>query len=175
MIKRLRESNNPNLFLLSYGVPSFQVLNFIVIPKHFFTPEVIEKRQPLSMTARRAGWVGCNILLNRIPQSGKISFVTNGIVKPKRDVLAEWQRTLFLREERGADARGWLLDVMNCVEKIGSSEFSLQQIYSFEKKLSEKYPQNQHIREKMRQQLQVLRDKGYITFLRRGRYRLTRS
>jgi type II restriction enzyme len=32
------------------------VNNFFVIPKYFFIPEIIEKRKPLSETAKRAGW-----------------------------------------------------------------------------------------------------------------------
>lgn len=33
------------------------------------------------------------------------------------------------------------------------------------------YPENHHIREKIRQQLQLLRDKGIIEFVGRGRYK----
>jgi type II restriction enzyme len=39
--------------------------------------------------------------------------------------------------------------------------------------LSNKHQDNRHIKEKIRQQLQILRDKGYLEFLERGRYRLT--
>src|SRR3989344_4596137 len=60
-----------------YDLRDLSVLNFLVIPKHFFVPEIIEKRKALSQTARRAGWVGCNILLQSIPQTGKIFFVKN--------------------------------------------------------------------------------------------------
>jgi type II restriction enzyme len=63
MIQRLKSQNNPNLFLLNYDLQSFEINNFLVIPKHFFVPEIIEQRPPLKQTARRAGWVGCNILL----------------------------------------------------------------------------------------------------------------
>jgi type II restriction enzyme len=77
-----------------------------------------------------------------------------------------------LREEKGASAKGWLLDVMSCIEKIGIEEFSLNELYTFEKFLSKKYPDNMHIKDKIRQQLQVLRDKGYLEFVERGRYRL---
>ena len=115
MIERLQSSNNPNFFLLSYDLKSFQVLNFLVIPKHFFVPEIIEKRKPLSQTARRAGWVGCNILLNHVPQTGKIFFVRDGQIESKRKVLADWKRTLFLRDEKEISAKGWLLDTMLCV------------------------------------------------------------
>ena len=77
MLTRLTSNNNPNFFLLNYDLTNLEVTNFLVIPKHFFVPEIIERRKPLAETARRAGWVGCNILLNYIPQTGKIFFVKN--------------------------------------------------------------------------------------------------
>jgi type II restriction enzyme len=172
MIERLRDSNNPNLFLLNYDLKTFEVLNFLVIPKHFFVPEIIEQRKPLSQTAVRAGWVGCNILLKNIPETGKIFFVKNKVIKRKAEVLAEWRKTLFLRREKDISAKGWLIDIMVCVEKMGRKEFSLEEVYGFEKVLSLKHPDNHHIKAKIRQQLQFLRDKGYLEFIERGRYRL---
>jgi type II restriction enzyme len=168
MIERLQSSNNPNFFLLNYDLKGFEILNFLVIPKHFFVPE----RKPLSPTARRAGWVGCNILLNHIPQTGKIFFVRNGQVEAKEKVLSDWKKTLFLRDEKEISAKGWLLDTMLCVEKIGHKDFSLDGMYAFENDLSKKHPDNRHIKDKIRQQLQVLRDKGYLEFTSRGNYRL---
>ena len=172
MVKRLQSSNNPNFFLLNYNLKSLEVLNFFVIPKHFFVPEIIERRKPLSPTARRAGWVGCNILLNHIPQTGKIFFVRDRQIEPKEKVLASWKKTLFLRDEKEISAKGWLLDTMLCTEKIGKKEFSLDEMYAFENDLSKKHPDNRHIKDKIRQQLQVLRDKGYLEFTSRGNYRL---
>jgi len=173
MLERLQASNNPNFFLLNYDLQSLSVLNFFVIPKHFFVPEIIEKRKPLAPTARRAGWVGCNILLQSIPQTGKIFFIKNRQIEPKEKVLSTWQKTLFLREEKEISAKGWLLDVMRCVGKLGKREFSLSDIYAFENELSILHPENNHIKDKIRQQLQVLRDKGYLDFVLRGYYRLT--
>mgnify|MGYP001573087753 CR=1 FL=1 len=173
MLERLMSSNNPNFFLLNYDLSNLEVTNFLVIPKHFFVPEIIEKRKPLAITAHRAGWVGCNILLQKIPQSGKIFFIKNKRIEPKEKVLAEWQKTLFLRGEKEISAKGWLLDTMLCVEKIGHKEFSLDEMYAFENNLSKKHPNNHHIKDKTRQQLQVLRDKGYLEFTGRGNYRLT--
>ena len=63
MIERLLSDNSPNLFLLNYDKNRFEVKDFLVVHKHFFVPEMIEKRKPLSSTAQRAGWVGCNILI----------------------------------------------------------------------------------------------------------------
>jgi len=66
MLERLTSSNNPNFFLLNYDLANLEVINFLVIPKHFFVPTIIEKRKPLVPTARRAGWIGCNIVLKSI-------------------------------------------------------------------------------------------------------------
>jgi type II restriction enzyme len=171
MSERLAASNNPNLLLLNYDITRLSVTNIFVIPKHFFVQEIIEKRKPLAMTARRAGWIGCNILLSKIPTSGKIFFVRDGLLRPKESVLAQWQQTLFLREQEG-EARGWLIEVMKCVDAIGKQEFELDDVYAFEKRLSGLYPNNKHVRQKIRQQLQVLRDHGYLDFISRGSYRL---
>ncbi len=173
MIERLQSSNNPNLFLLNYNLTNLVVLNFLVIPKHFFVPEIIEKRKPLAATARRAGWIGCNIVLQSIPETGKIFFIKNQQIEPKERVLAEWKKTLFLREEKETSAKGWLIDVMRCIDKLGKKEFLLDDIYAFENELDKLHPDNKHIKDKIRQQLQILRDKGYLDFLSRGYYRLT--
>lgn len=172
MVERLKSSNNPNFFLLNYDLQRFEVLDFLVIPKQFFVPEVIEKRKPLSPNARRAGWTGCNILLNHIPQAGKVFFVRDRKIEPKERVLADWKKTLFLREEKGINAKGWLLDVLMCVGKLGNNDFSLDEMYRFEDDLRKKHPDNHHIKDKIRQQLQVLRDKRYIKFTSRGNYRV---
>lgn len=173
MIERLKDTNNPNFFLLNYNLSDFSVMDFFVVPKHFFVPNIIEKRRALSQKARRAGWVGCNILLSNIPQNGKIFLVKNKIIEQKEKVIRKWKKTLFLKEEKEISAKSWLLDIMLCVDKINKKEFTLKEIYSFEKELSLLHSKNKHIKEKVRQQLQILRDKGYLDFVSRGYYRLT--
>jgi len=79
---------------------------------------------------------------------------------------------LFLRDARKAELRGWLLDVMYCIDTLGRKEFTLQEMYSFEKILNEKHPNNVNIRPKIRQQLQFLRDKNYLVFLGAGKYKV---
>jgi len=172
MIERLLDNNNPNFFLLNYDSLNLKVLNLFVIPKHFFIPEIIEKRKALSQTARRAGWIGCNILLESIPNTGKIFFIRNCRAESKDRVLSEWKRTLFLKEEKVTSAKGWLLDIMKCIEKLDDKTFTLDNIYAFENILQKKHPDNKHIKDKIRQQLQILRDKGYIKFVRRGHYQV---
>jgi type II restriction enzyme len=169
--ERLAASNNPNLLLMNYDRSSLAVVNLFIVPKHFFVPEIIQERRPLAATARRAGWIGSNILLNKVPESGKIHIVQNGVIRPKDVVLEEWQKTLFLRD-KSLEARGWLLEVLKCVESLGRRDFTLEEVYAFDRHLGVLYPGNQNIRPKIRQQLQYLRDRGFIEFLSRGNYRL---
>lgn len=169
---RVVASNNPNFLFLNYSLADFGVTNLFVIPKHFFVPKILEKRKPLSATARRAGWTGCNILLKQIPDSGKIFFIQDRKLRPKATILAQWRRTLFLRDE-APQARGRLLDVMKCMELIGKKEFQLDDVYAFEERLSRIYPDNRNVKLKIRQQLQYLRNQGHLEFLSRGAYRLS--
>jgi type II restriction enzyme len=173
MIERLKSDSNPNFFFLNYDKNSFDVTNFIVIPKHFFIPDIIEKRKPLSPTARRAGWIGCNILLNTIPESGKIFYIKDGKEESKTKILYNWNKTSFLKESINIKSKGWLLDIIKCIDKLNKNNFNLSDIYQFEKYLKLKYPENNNIKAKIRQQLQFLRDKEYLKFVSRGKYRLS--
>jgi len=172
MIERLTSNNNPNLFFLTYTKPTFQITNFFTIPKYFFVPDIIEERTPLNLTARRAGWVGCNIVMNNIPDFGKVFYIQNGIPINKGDVLEKWSRTGFVKKTQDVEAKGWLLDVLLCVERIKKKEFTLKEVYRFEPFLKSKHPTNNNIQAKIRQQLQFLRDKNVIDFLGRGKYAL---
>ena len=170
MCDRLAASNNPNLILMRYDVARFGVTDLFLVPKHFFIQDIIEKRKPLASTARRAGWVGCNILLSEVPETGKIHVIRDRELAPKALVMEQWKSTLFLRQQ-GLAGRGWLIEVMKCVDLIGQPTFTLDDVYAHEDRLSSLYPGNRNVRPKIRQQLQVLRDNGYLDFVGRGRYR----
>lgn len=168
MIKRITSDTNPNFFFLTYDKNT--VNNFLVIPKQFFTPEIIIKRKPLSISAKRAGWVGCNIDISKVPESGRIFIVENSKIIEQEKVQIKLKSTDFLRS-KSLEARGWILDILNCVEEIKKQSFTLDELYAFENKLKIKYPNNNHIKDKIRQQLQFLRDKGLIEFNGRGNYK----
>ncbi len=68
------------------------------------------------------------------------------------------------------ESRGWLMDILSCVERLEPT-FSINQMYEFVKELSIKHPNNNNIKAKIRQQLQFLRDKGFIDFTTRGNYK----
>ncbi len=169
MIERINSNENPNFFFLTY-TKQWSVDNFLIVPKQFFTPDIIIKRKPLSDNAKRAGWIGCNINLSTIAEAGKVFLVKNSTPINQKSVEESFKRTLFLREKSN-ESKGWILEVLNCVDSIQKTSFSLDEIYKFEEKLKLKYPNNNFIKDKIRQQLQLLRDKGIIEFVGRGNYK----
>lgn len=168
MIQRINSNKNPNFFFLTY-TKNWSVDNFLIIPKQFFTTEIIIKRKPLADSARRAGWVGCNIDISNIAEAGKVFLIKNSTLIHKDIVEDSFKKTLFLRE-KSTESKGWILDIMTCVDLIKKQSFTLEDVYSFEEKLKLKYPNNNFIKDKIRQQLQLLRDKGFIEFTTRGNY-----
>ncbi|MDO9213052.1 MAG: DpnI domain-containing protein [Methylococcales bacterium] len=170
MIERINSDKNPNFFFLTYNKTDWSVNDFAIIPKYFFTTDIIEKRKPLSETAKRAGWVGCHINLTNIPDIGKIFLVKNTSVFKRDAVLDSWRKTVFLKNS-SKELKSWTLDILNCIDKIKFNEFKLSDVYKFEAELSLKYPDNNHIKDKIRQQLQILRDKEIIDFKSREVYR----
>ena len=169
MIERININKNPQLFVMDYSADFF-VKDLIFIPKFFFTSDIIEKRKPLSENARRAGWTGCNILYEKIPEQGKIDIIRNGEEIELEKILNSYSQTKKLHTEN-LNLRGWLLDVLNCVNKIKSETFTLQDVYKFADFLKEKHSENKNIEAKIRQQLQFLHDKGFIEFIGNGNYR----
>lgn len=169
MIEQINSDNNPNFFFLTY-TKNWTVNDFIIIPKQFFTSEIIIKRPPLAKTARRAGWVGCNIDISKVADAGKVFLVKNTQIINQDLVKETFNKTLFLRT-KSKDSKGWILDIMSCVDLIKKETFTLDEIYKFEEKLKLKYPNNNFIKDKIRQQLQILRDRGIIEFVGRGKYK----
>ena len=170
MIQRITSNSNPDLFCMGYSRDTYTVNNLVLIPTYFFTPEIIEKRNPLADTARRAGWVGCNILINKVPSQGIIPIIYNGEVLDRPTIILKTNKTKAL-EKQDISSRGWLMDTLLCVNQIPTIEFTINEIYLFEEYLYTKHPDNNNIKAKIRQQLQFLRDKGYIEFLGTKRYR----
>ncbi len=174
MIRAIVENRLPHLLLLSYNNLSATVNDLLLIPGFCFSASAIEARKPLKPTARRAGWVGCNIVLDLVPPEGRIKIIHSGNIIPKKSV-----RRNFDNVEPFGDfsykKRGWTLDVLTVLRSLSKREFTLDDAYSFEKILLQRHPENRHIRAKIRQQLQILRDLGYLKFVRRGYYRWIRS
>ena len=116
------------------------------MPHFAFPPWAIIKRKPLSSTARRAGWIGCNFNLSRIPADARIPVVTTvakrgtgilpvsvsktdaaqgehrleacaTLITPPEEVRERFKRVKPLGEIK-AKERGWTLDVLNVVRRL---------------------------------------------------------
>lgn len=169
MIERITSNTNPQLFVMNYS-EKLSVTDLIFIPKFFFTPYVIEKRKPLSQNARRAGWVGCNILYKKIPEQGKIKIIREGEEAKFDDITSQYLKIKKLHIHN-VNLRGWMLDILNCINDIKSENFTLKELYKYANFLKDHHFHNHNIEAKIRQQLQFLRDKGFIEFLGQGKYR----
>lgn len=170
MMRALASDAVPNLLVMQYSA-DWRVRNLLIIPSFFFTPAAIEKRKPLGPTARRAGWVGCNILLSEIAEIGKIRIVIDG--KPANPASVRKQyAAVRLFADLTVSLRGWTLDVFRLIKRMGLRDFTITQAYQLIGELSILYPRNHNIQAKIRQQLQVLRDLGFVRFCGRGKYQL---
>lgn len=65
----------------------------------------------------------------------------------------------------------WKKDVFECLLEVQGNNFTVENIYSFEKRLQRRHPNNRNIRPKIRQQLQYLRDIGLVEFTKPGQYK----
>ncbi len=156
---------------MSYELLTLRVQTLICIPDFALTESALEKRNPLKPTARRAGYVGCYISLYRIPADARIHFVKDAAAQSPAEVRRAFRKLKPLASLK-AEKRGWTLDVLSAVRSLNKSEFTLTDVYSTEDSLAQLHPKNSHIRPKIRQQLQVLRDLDILTFLGDGSYRL---
>ena len=173
MVETISSGTQPNFFLLSYDSSLF-VRNLMLIPKRFIVPEFVEKRRPLTTTARRAGWIGCNLLLSMLPPRSMIYYVKNGQVSDKKLVRSVWQSTAFLDDVSGP-SRGWTIAVMGCIESLRRPIFTISDLYAFVPQLERRFPKNRNVKAKIRQQLQLLRNRGWLTFEGQGVYSMVSS
>jgi type II restriction enzyme len=172
MKRAILEDRTPNLFVLHYDLDAWAVRTVLLVPHFAFALSAVERRKPLASTARRAGWVGCNILLEKIPVHARIPVVSEGSPHTPREVRDSYDRLRPL-EKLQVEKRGWTLDVLQVVQSLGKLEFTLADVYTHTDALAKLHPNNAHVRDKIRQQLQVLRDLGLLKFLGGGSYRLT--
>ena len=190
MMAAIRRDDTPNFYFLHYDLATWSVKNLLLIPHFAFPPSAIIKRPPLKETARRAGWIGCNIALSRIPPDARISIVKTvpspsapprlcgedscsfvSFVSPPEEVREKFRKIKPLKD-LSTNQRGWTLDVLNIVRRIGKPAFTNEDIYAFQRELEKLHPDNRHIRDKIRQQLQVLRDTGFLQHISHGEWRL---
>ncbi len=214
MMKAIQNDEAPSYYFMQYDLETWNVRNLLLVPYFAFPPSAIIKRKPLSVTARRAGWVGCNFALNRIPAEARIEIIVTSssgrsserefahsksqsrltsaatIIVPPAEVREKFQRIKPLKD-LSVKQRGWTLDVLNivrrvvgttstssqtkigdAVERIPTNEFTNEDVYAFARELEKLHPDNRHIKDKIRQQLQVLRDAKLLIHVGSGHWRL---
>jgi len=174
MRRAIEQGQTPHLFALHYAPASWRVRDLMLIPSFALTLSCLERRKPLRSTARRRGWVGCNILLSGVPADARIMVIANGEPASPPLVRRQFARLQPL-EGLGYETRGWALDVLGVVRSLQRRQFSLSDVYSHSGELRRLHPANLHVREKIRQQLQRLRDMGFVEFLGAGNYVLKGS
>lgn len=174
MLSAVRSDTCPALVLMRYNLSDWSVLDLIAIPSFALTEQAIIPRKPLASTARRAGWVGCNIDLSQIAPQARVNIVRQGIVSPRKEVAQSYARLKPL-QSINVNQRGWALAVLNGIQSFGLTKFSTQDAYVMEKSMQRIFPGNRNIRPKIRQQLQVLRNMGILIHVERGEWILSPS
>ncbi len=117
MVDSIKKNKAPNLYLLHYNPTNYCAENLLIVPKFFLTLSCIEQRKPLSEDARRAGWVGCNIVLKDIPADGKIPIIKEKKVIPPATVRQNFDRFRFLAG-KSFETRGWTADVLKVIREL---------------------------------------------------------
>ena len=169
LTEAILSNRTPNLLLLHYNRERWLVESLTLIPWFAFTLSCVERRRPLSTNAQRSLYVGCNILLCNIPPDARVQMVDDGeVINPS--TVRKKLRALMPIAELAPLQRGWTLDVLNVVRALRKKEFSLEDLYAHATDLQALHPKNRHVEAKIRQQLQRLRDFGYIRFLHPGHY-----
>ncbi len=172
MMRTMRAGRTPNFLALHYEPAQWTVSNLLVIPGFAVTQSSISCRKPTLPKGRGQPWVGCDILLSGIPADARVSVVKDCKAQAANSVREQFAALKPLAS-LSLEKRGWTLDVLNIVRKLNKPEFTLAELQKHLPSLQRLHPENRHVAEKVRQQLQVLRDLGMLTFVdNKGRYRM---
>ena len=104
----------------------------------------------------------------------RIEVVRERVVASPGEVRERFRKVKPL-EEIPVEKRGWTLDVLNLVRRLGQAEFSTRDAYQFERELKRLHPDNHNVQAKIRQQLQELRDRGLLLHVARNTWRASAS
>ena len=169
MLTTIREGRTPTFLLLEFS-PGWKVGGLTAVHHSLVTRDCIVPRKALGPAARRAGWVGCNIVLPSIAAEGRIPIIANGRANKREATRKAFSRLQFIAK-MPVTRRGWAASLLNLLRQLPNDSFSLDDAYKFEVNFARLYPENKNIRPKIRQQLQVLRDAGILRFVSRGQYK----
>ena len=98
--------------------------------------------------------------------------------EPPAELAAAYEKLKRLEAQLPSGAiagQGWAAEVLLCTQVLHreKGEFTLADFTQrFGERLARLHPQNRHVDAKIRQQFQLLRDRGALAFLGGGRYRM---
>lgn len=171
MRQTILSGRTPNLLALHYDPDRWKIQTLLLIPRFVFSLSAVTVRNPTRPKGRHSAWIGCDFILANIASDAKIPMVLDGRPTDPRRVREQYKRLLPLQNQR-VENRGWTVDVLNAVRSIGKGEFTLSEVYAYTERLQTLHPKNRHVQDKIRQQMQRLRDLGFLEFVHRGHYRL---
>jgi len=105
-------------------------------------------------------------ILNKLPEISTVNIPKFSLHNEIIDDVIEIESNCIIET-----LTGWKKEVFIILNIIDNQFFRLKDVYLYEQYLSNKYPQNNNIKDKIRQQLQILRDLGLIEFIGNGKYR----
>jgi type II restriction enzyme len=183
----LQRDDTPSFYFLHYEPATWTVRNLLLVP-HFAIPP--------SALVKRKGTAGCHLALDRIPVDARIAIVTT----IKSSTTGDTECVMISRPEEvrekfhrlkpfsdiPAKQRALALDVLNIVRRIAGQGGSLDggaggvrrtaftnaEVYAFERELASLHPGSRPLRDKIRRQLGVLRDTGFLAQPERGVWKL---
>jgi type II restriction enzyme len=171
VMEAMQNDRSPNYFLLHYNLATWSVCNLLLIPYFALSPSAIIQRNPTTPKGRSGPWFGCNITLKHVPLEARIAVVTETKITPEKEVREKFKKVKPLKE-LSVKERGWTLDLLNGVRSLGKKEFTNTDAYTLAGQLEKLHPDNRHVRDKIRQQLQVLRDAKLLIHVSSGVWRL---
>ena len=108
-----------------------------------------------------------------ITESSIVAIIINERIEPPAQVRGSFRKLESL-SQLSHERRNWAAIMLNLIRKLPEDSFKLSDVYKFEDQLKLIFPGNNNVKPKIRQQLQVLRDAGILTFLGGGKYRFAR-
>jgi type II restriction enzyme len=175
MMRKIAAKQAPVLLLMQYNL-AWRVHSLAAVHPVFLTTAVVKKRPKphLRPGTGKPYWM-CDLDLTVVPPDGKVVLVDCAATRPLMQVRKEFALSKRL-ETVPLKERGWTSLVLSAVRGIGKQRFALSDVYAYEATMKAAYPENDNVRPKIRQQLQVLRDLKYIEFGdKRGEYKIIDS
>ena len=154
LLSQMQTGSVPTLMLMGRN-DQWHIQALTAVHHAFLTPDVVEKRKPLSRNARRAGWVGCNIRLDLLGDDARIPIVDLEFQKIEKIVRRRFQSFQRLQDVP-LGLRGWTTYTLKEVRGLGRADFTLGDLYALEHAFMARYPNNRNIRAKIRQQLRLV-------------------